>query len=84
MGFSIKSSMPTGLADGHFCQLLAVRAHHVGGAGQAGVERVQRAQDLDRLLRVDHGRVHQAGFEGADLALVVARLPFQVVGTTHW
>ena len=34
---------------------------------------MQRAQDLQRLLGVDHRRVHQAGLEGADLALGVAR-----------
>mmetsp|Transcript_4944 Transcript_4944/g.17867 ORF Transcript_4944/g.17867 Transcript_4944/m.17867 type:complete len:356 (+) Transcript_4944:4166-5233(+) len=54
-------------------QLAAVFAHDVRGARQAGVEAVQRAQDLQWLLRVGHRRVHQAGLEGTDLVLGVAR-----------
>ena len=45
----------------------------VDGAGQAGIEGMQGAQDFQRLLGVDHGRVHQAGLKGADVAGAVAR-----------
>ncbi len=34
---------------------------------------MQRAQDFDRLFRIGHRRVHQAGLEGADLPPGVAR-----------
>ncbi|MPM14565.1 hypothetical protein SDC9_60929 [bioreactor metagenome] len=45
----------------------------MGRAGQARVEAVQRAQDLDRLLGALHLGVHQRGLEGADIAGAVAR-----------
>ena len=33
-------------------QLLAVRIEDMDGAGKAGIEAVDRAQDLERLLRI--------------------------------
>ena len=65
--------MECALAHRHATHFLAVFAHHMGRASQAGVKTVQGTQDFQGLLGVDHGRVHQAGLEGADLALGVAR-----------
>ena len=43
----------------------------MGGTGETGIEAVQGAQDLHRLLRPRHLGIHQRGLEGADIALAV-------------
>ncbi|CAM2154319.1 hypothetical protein PT2222_300024 [Paraburkholderia tropica] len=54
-------------------EFLARRPDHMRRAGETRVEAVQRAQDFERLVGLRHLRVHEAGLERADLALLVAR-----------
>src|SRR5229473_433425 len=54
-------------------ELLTVWTHDVRRTCEAGIERMDGAQDLDRLLRILHRSVHQRSFERADIALWIAR-----------
>ena len=74
--------LPACLLDADSNQLLAVRIDDMNGAGNAGVETVNRAQDFERLLRI----VQDVTLERTSYAPSVpaaSRGPaFHVVGTT--
>ena len=53
-------------------QVRSVRPYNVGGAGQAGVETVQGAQNFKRLVGHRHVRSHKRGLIGAQLSIGAA------------
>src|SRR5208283_4016290 len=69
-----RRSLPWGLlAHHHLGELLAVGPEDVRSAGQAGVEGVDRAENLQGALRVGQRGAEQGRFIGSVLALGVAR-----------
>src|ERR1043165_7938341 len=57
----------------HFRDLSALWVERVDGAGEARVERVDRAQHFERLLRVNHGVADERRLVRPLRALCVAR-----------
>src|SRR5664279_177109 len=64
----------TGFLEGlHARDLVALGVEGVDRAGDARVERVDRAEDLERPFRVRHRVAHEGGLVRAHLSLFVAR-----------
>ena len=70
------------LLDANPNQLLAVRIDDVDGAGEAGIEAVDRAQDLERLFRIVQLWPLSAASYGPSVPAASRGPAFQVVGTT--
>ena len=59
-----------------------LRVDHMHRAGDAGIERMNRAQDFERTIRIGDRRIQQRRFIGAALPGASRGPAFQVVGTT--
>ncbi len=72
------------LSDAELQNLVGIGLDHVHAAGDAGIEGMHGAQDLDRTLGIGDGAADERLFTGLTAPAAQRGPRFQVEGTTSW